>query len=878
MPDMTSKPLSRFLGGSWILVALAFAVPTALLIVRDFRVDNDPARWISASSPEAVAQSVVESQFAARSELTVTWNGSTLTDPRMVLLQQELLGRVGEDGIRRGGSPYIAAVQTPAELLKLQTERGADGAITYRGLVGHLVGTGRLAVVLTDAGRNSREQVIQQIKLRSLSELGLVLDVHTPTATYVPEEEDAAFEGVAIELPEGVPSDAPADRDLEISWSGLRETAQLEAIRNLLTEIRGYPTAEQEAGAPLVASSALLPGTPVAVEVALSDAGRLDLASALTAIRDAAARSRIPTSDLAITGEPVRLASMNDSLSAAFQSKKLGSSWMLLACVAIAAVSLIASTWSLRRGAAVITAAGVLILLCGAAALTLTKSVNSIVVLGPIWIAAVIVPVMLRITTPAAQDGGLARRRAALTAFACAATLASIAAVPSIPVRVLALISAGGCLAAGLLLLAGPTGVQPHLAASESSDWLAPISSMVIGQAGWIRPVSLALLVIAAAGLVSMNLNGEARVLVGAGLAANEDLQAVDRSLKGTQEFDAVIRFDHAAQDQLRFLERLNIVRDLEATLRTNAIITGSMSIADYEPVTAVPSPNAPPRDRVGFNRASKARETAFRDEADTVVPGWYSRPTAANGQSELWRIRLNVGQHISADQAARQIHQAIQSVTRFRPGVDHLLAGQPILEHQAGKTLRQSVLIGIGAFLAVSIALSIALVGDLAAGIAIAVPGVLAMTSVYGIASWIGLPVEAASVLTGIASLLVGLESTATLVVSVRSQLRRGTGLAPAIEGALQECYPSTLAGGLTLAAPMALIAFMTEGWMARAALLGVSATAAQLATQLLVLPTVLAGRVGTRLQTMENPLADLAAIPPVAQLEAKSPLRKSA
>ena len=144
----------------WVFVALAFLTPVMLYALKGVHLENDVEAWLPEDDPEARVLAWSAEHFPSGDRILVSWEGSTLDDPRIARFEDELLGTTDDDGIVRGGIPYVGSVLTPNDLLQRMIDQEVPADEAARRLEGVLIGTGRIKIELTEAGRASQEKTI----------------------------------------------------------------------------------------------------------------------------------------------------------------------------------------------------------------------------------------------------------------------------------------------------------------------------------------------------------------------------------------------------------------------------------------------------------------------------------------------------------------------------------------------------------------------------------------------------------------------------------------------------------------------------------------------------------------------------------------------
>jgi len=178
----------------------------------------------------------------------------------------------------------------------------------------------------------------------------------------------------------------------------------------------------------------------------------------------------------------------------------------------------------------------------------------------------------------------------------------------------------------------------------HDSDW----GLLLTRRGRWIGAAGLLALLIACSGLTQLNLDQETAgpLRAASGFAAQS--RKANDTLAGTSALDAIVRFEPSAQSRMRFADRLELVRSIEADVRQVSGVTGAISLASFQPSKTSPAIDASPRERVAFNRYSKSLEEEFRkgtDSSKSLLSFGVAATSgsASAGTPELWKVRLSV-------------------------------------------------------------------------------------------------------------------------------------------------------------------------------------------------------------------------------------------
>jgi hypothetical protein len=139
----------------WVLMGLLFLIPPAVWSVQQIDLENDVENWLPATDPQTRTLAWYRNHFESDDRLLISWNSSSLDDPRLAKFAAKLIGVPDENGLHRNGLPQVSAVVTPVEIIERMTAQGVDRNTAVESLQGLLVGHGPLKVTLTDAGRQA---------------------------------------------------------------------------------------------------------------------------------------------------------------------------------------------------------------------------------------------------------------------------------------------------------------------------------------------------------------------------------------------------------------------------------------------------------------------------------------------------------------------------------------------------------------------------------------------------------------------------------------------------------------------------------------------------------------------------------------------------
>jgi len=174
---------------------MVFIVPPCWLSLKQIHLENDVANWLPKNDEKAIALDWYLSHFPSETTLFMTWEGSSVNDPRIALIERQLEGVVDEQGIRREGSQFVKSVSTPEEGMRRILDRKVDQTEAIRRMTGLLIGRGPLKVKLSKTGISQKRQLINDLVVQAKEKLGVDLKILDP---FVPPEPNFTDEQYAL--------------------------------------------------------------------------------------------------------------------------------------------------------------------------------------------------------------------------------------------------------------------------------------------------------------------------------------------------------------------------------------------------------------------------------------------------------------------------------------------------------------------------------------------------------------------------------------------------------------------------------------------------------------------------------------------------------
>ena len=904
-----SQPAFSHRTGKAILVAalLAFVVPLLVRGMRDLRLDNNVESWLPANDSEATVFHWYRSHFTEEDRIVATWQGSTLDDPRSEQLAQKLLGHVDADGLRRGGSPYISSVVTSRDVLTRMVEYGVPQDEAVQRMQGTLLGMGRIKVRLTDAGREQRARTITQLQQRIKDELGLEAGVFEPVGSAVALTHSEVSDTETTEAAESESTETVTLQplvippfDFELAWKDFSvKDPRVAKVLTIARDLRGFATDKEPQGRVLVDDSFFVPGSPVTVAASLSEAGQADTLATVAAIRLAALQVGIPEQDLILGGGSLSTIELNESVFRAAWNpaaplwKFHERSVMLLSAI-VGMVLAIVSLRSLKLSLFVLGVSYYGAFVATAVVPMTGASMSMVLVVLPTFIMVVALSGAIHVAnyishaTLENPDGAVDRatRMALMPCFnsVCTTVLGLLSLLTSslAPVRDFGIYSSiGATLSLFMVLVVLPSllklfptqGVK--LPDGDARRWL------VFGRflMAYSRPVyvaSWAICLIATGGLIYFET--ETRIIrnFADGTRLIRDFRYIEENLAGISSVETVIKFDRESQKSLHFLERMEVVRQVADQIREHSLVTGAVCLPDFQPVRTAPDANAVTRDKILYNRRSSETEKQIKSSdapdiksliavasqpADLLQPGDHLLNSEGD---ELWRITAQVPALADVDFTllTADLNHAVQAVTQDHPGVGHAVTGTVPLFMRTQQALLDSLIQSFGVALVTIAAVMMYALRDMISGALCMIPNVLPITAVFGAVCWAGTRIDIGMMITASVALGLAVDSCLHLMTWFRKGLESGLSRDEAIVQCMVDCGPAMLqtTAGVSLAMlvlyPCELVMISRFGWLMAALI------AAAYAGDIVLLPVMMRGTLGKRIEDQVRAKQRLAAL----------------
>lgn len=896
--------------GIWVLAGMVFILPVCWHYLKDVHLENDVQSWLPEDNEQRVALDWYDSQFDVEDTVIITWAGSTIHDPRIALLQHALEPKFDAEGVPHEGSPYFKKIATPLEALERMAERKIDQKEAIRRLTGILIGRGPLRVRLTDEGRQRREQTIVELEQLAHRELGLELKISDAHYEAEPELTDEQFEllekiGAEKEASRAASEDPPAEiaiefpeHDFQVSWRGIDHMPKtVKQLKALAQGMRSPPSPNLPQGEPVIEKCFFAPGSPVAVIATVSEEGEADKKQLVAALRAAAADAGIPADELYMGGRAIANTALNSEVVKAawnpsyplwqfnHRSPMLLSglvsvllAFVMLRSVRLTLMVLAVSYYTIYVTVSLVPATG--------------GSMNMVLIVMPTLLLVLTISGAIHVAnywkhanarnphTSVVESVKMAAKPCSMASITTAIGLLSLNTSSLTPVKDFGIYSAVGCLISlGVVLYGLPSLLQLWPAPSESEEKLNARPWQTLGRMlsrHWI-PVTAVFLIASAASMAGLKyFRTETKVIRYFPDKSRivQDYREIEENLTGIVGFDTIVRFDHKSQGtsathdanspELSFLERMEVVRKIEESIRKHREVSGTISLADFMPATESPGPDATPFQIRNYNiRSMKVQEAVTSGDAKESSRRFISppvpegeKPTVRSEnqfalsapEDELWRITAQVSLMSDADygELTAEFNEIVATELKMHPGTSHVITGTAPIFIATQQAVLDSLIVSFGcAFVVIAVVMVIVL-KDLVSGLLTMIPNILPVGVVFGLISWGGLAVDIGTMITASVALGIAIDGTLHLLTWFREGIREGRTRREAIAVALGHCGPAMWQTSMAIGMGMLMLYWADLLLVSRFGWLMAALIAAALLGDVILLPAMLSGLLG--------------------------------
>ena len=863
----------------YVLAARVFVLPLIGYLLRDVHFNNDVRDWLPKGDPDAVALAWHDQHFQRDPSIIVSWDGSSLEDPRVEAFAE----RLTRDANGAGGITGVEGVTSPRDLYERMLSAGIEPETALRRLEGVLVGAGGFKVLLTDAGRAHAAAVQSTLQEFATRELHLAIEVRPPDETdprpAAEERGDTDEEGEddIVAFP------APKPHDFQLHWPGIHSRApQVQPLREQALSL-------EKEGEPLVADCFFTPGTPVALFVRLSEGDSDSLKEALPEVQAAAAAVGVDEAEFRMAGSPVGQWQLDVESTRSMWNRSAPrwklwdrSPFALSALVGMIVAFLLLR--SLRLALLVLLVSFYSSTLC----LVLVPLLGPAIGSGPFLnIVLMVMPNLLLVLTASgaihvanywrsavaeSPDNAIARAvniawtPCVMASLTTAIGMASLISSSLVPVRDFGIYSSLGVLLSLLMILYGfPSilavlGGLPRRFEELDTDAWKRFGRWLARHHAACSVLFVVLFLVGVYGLrefrtetkVIRYFPDDARIV--------QDYNAIEESLAGVVTIETIVSFDEAARENLDLLQRLELIRALEARVETVNGVSGAFSLADLRPES---SGQQNRRSILYRRRLQRLQQEIFERQVESSqslvthaeTPLTFTRQgrtVTIPAGSEIWRVRAQCEMMSDVNYAdlVANMDAAVLGVLQEHGGVEHVVTGMVPLFLRTQQAVIESLITSFGlAFVTIAITLMVVL-RSVTSGLLSMIPNVWPTVMVFGTVSLAGVPIDIGTMITASVALGIAIDGTVHLLTWFREGVRHGKQRSEAVAFALSHCGPALWQTSVTVALAMLMLIFADLLLVSRFGWIMSAAVVAALIADLVITPVLLAGPLGALIE----------------------------
>jgi predicted RND superfamily exporter protein len=323
----------------------------------------------------------------------------------------------------------------------------------------------------------------------------------------------------------------------------------------------------------------------------------------------------------------------------------------------------------------------------------------------------------------------------------------------------------------------------------DSLEHLSPawqrLIQFVVKRHAWCTAICLAALVVGAIGLLRVETSIQVMRLFSPNTPIIASYEWLEEHLGALVPLEVIVRFDQSNEEGM--LQRLQLVRKLEESIKKSAGVGGCLSAATFAP--EVPLNKSSLRGfMVNFmlnRRLTQARSQLI--DAGYIVP--------ASGE-ELWRIsvRVTAGQDLDYGSFQQELRAQVEPVlarakAEGTAGVNATFTGAIPIIYKARRSLLNGLAYGFGTDVLLVVVAVVVLLRHWSNGLLMLLSSVFPMSICFGAMGWLGVVVDIGSVMTPCVALGVTIDDVIHFMLWFRRGIGRGLSAPDAVALAYAGC-----------------------------------------------------------------------------------------
>lgn len=312
----------------------------------------------------------------------------------------------------------------------------------------------------------------------------------------------------------------------------------------------------------------------------------------------------------------------------------------------------------------------------------------------------------------------------------------------------------------------------------------------------------------------------------------------LEENLGALVPMEVVLRFDQTNEQSM--LDRMALVRDLQAEIATVPNVGGSLSAATFAPDIRLEGGSL--RSFMVNRRLRQARPRL--EQSGYLV--------AKEDGEELWRVSVRVSAVDDLDygefkkELRAKVEPLLDSYASEANGVEAVYTGAVPIIYKARRSLLDGLLLGFTTDVALIVISVVILLRHWTNGLLLLLVSIFPMALVFGFMGWMGIVIDIGTVMTPCVALGVTIDDVVHFVLWFRRGIQRGMSVPEAVKLAYTGCGRAMVQSWGVIGMGLAVFALSTFIPTFRFGALMIALLTAGLIGNVVFLPALLAGPLG--------------------------------
>lgn len=339
----------------------------------------------------------------------------------------------------------------------------------------------------------------------------------------------------------------------------------------------------------------------------------------------------------------------------------------------------------------------------------------------------------------------------------------------------------------------------------------------------------------------------------------------IEANVSGLAPIETLVIVGEKTRDELRFRERLELIRAASQAVAGVPAVTGTVCLADFVPATPQPPASASFLQKARWYKLGSEIERRLRNggaEAESLF--WLEvdeDDEFASAGDEIWGISSHatiLPDDVDFSELVATIEETARAALPADADVTVLVTGTVPQLLRVQKAVLDSLVVSfMTAFAVIAVVLAIYL-RDPIASLLLMLPNLLPVVLVFGFLAWFGVPVDIGTMLTASVALGIAVDDSVHLLIGFRKRVRRGTPIEQAVSESLCHSGVALVQTTLVLSSGLLLLGSSDMRLISQFGLVMASLLCMALIADVILLPGMLAGLLGRRIAGSGHGTAD--------------------